>query len=369
MKIEKIETFPVAIPRTEPYVTPHTRIETVKAVLVRLTTDDGITGIGEAFYTGPRYVHETLETMKMMIEKYYGPVLQGEDPADMERLVEKMELARVGHPFTRAAVETALYDCLGKKYGVTICQLLGGTYRQEVGLIGMVFSQEPEKMAQAAVQTVKQGHTTLKLKLGDPSAHVDIERVRLIRKAVGPDVKIRIDVNNGYTVNQAIGVIRRLEDYDLICVEDPVEKWNVEGMIYVAQKVSVPICFDYHITTPQETWRILSTRAPRMVKIKLGRVGGYRNAKAIIAMCEASGVPVYLGNGQNTSVNAYAEVHVLCSSRWVDPVGEMIGPHKLVDDIVDVPLPLVHGRTFLPNGPGLGVSLDEAKLNKYKLAL
>ncbi|MBI2352374.1 MAG: hypothetical protein HYV00_13035 [Deltaproteobacteria bacterium] len=373
MRIERVETFPVNVPLKEAYVMSKTSSSSISALIIRLSTDSGIEGIGEARVgLGNHYTHESIESMKLMVDKYFGPALMGENPLDINNLIEKVNAAwAAGYTITKAGIEMALFDIMGKHYKLSVSDLLGGTYKnKKVGLVGAVNCAQPLEMAKEAAYWAGQGRKVLKAKIGQGAdVELDTKRVSEMRAAIGPNADLRLDCNHAYRIDTALRLIKRVEKYDPCLLEDPIERWNIEGMVQLTRISAVPICIDNYIFSPQDAFHVLSKGACHVIKIKLQRVGGFRNALQIIAVADSAGIPVTVGQAAVLNISAAAEYHLIAASKSVVPWGENEPALKQESDVVKNPLQIKDGHISLPTSSGLGVELDMERVTRFSMPL
>lgn len=367
MKISKVRTAIVDVPIYEPWIMALNQIDSLHAIIVILETDNGLIGLGESSTGGPNYSHDMLETMKVMVDQKFGPAILGVDPLDINAWTDRLDkVNRRGHTLSRAAIDMAMFDIIGKSRNLSVAELLGGVWHEEIALVGGVSAMEPEAVAKKAASLVENGYTNLKVKVGrGQDVVLDEIRVKAAREAVGPLIKIRLDCNAAYDVPNAMRLIRKVEKYDPILIEDPIEKWNFDGMAYLTSNSPIPISADNIIFSQYDAFRLISNRAANFIKIKLARVGGFSVANKIIAIAEAAGVPVIVGTGVTENIGMAAEIQLACSAKNVVPVGEMTGSVRLKDSIVKNSIPVTKGKVKVSKLPGLGVELDEEKLKKY----
>ena len=367
MKITKVETFQVRVPSKGDYRMARGVHAGLSSLIVRIHTDGGVTGVGEAHQGVPGYSSETLGTMDSVVSQVYGPLLIGRELEAPEVIAREMTEARRGNLFAKCAVETALYDALGRARGLPIVQMLGGPVRNRLALSGSIGIDEPHVMAEKAAAMAKAGYRTVKVKVGTPDIPGDLARVRAVRKAVGDGVNIRLDANSGFTLTDAMIFIRGLADLAIEYVEQPVAAENFDAMAKLTRLAIVPILADESVHTPEDAYRVASTGAADAIKIKITKCGGYIAARKIIDIAESAGLKLVIGQGICSSLEAAAEAHLACAFPHVYPVAEMVGPAKLQGDLVTPALDLSAGYLELPQGPGLGVELSDEALRKYSI--
>lgn len=367
MKIVSVETARIRIPSKGDYRMARGVHEALRSLVVQIRTDDGITGIGEAHEGVAGYSSETLETMDAVVSRVYGPALLGRPLEAVEALSRELGQARRGNLFARCAVEMALWDALGKSSGRSVASLLGGPVRRQLALSASIGIDEPQAMAEKAVGYVAAGYRTVKVKVGTPDLALDLARVREIRKAVGDDVAIRLDANEGYSPDAALVFIRGLADLAIEHVEQPVAAERVDAMARLTRLGIVPILADESVHTPEDAYRLASLQAADAIKIKLTKVGGYIAARKIIDLAEAAGLKLVVGQGICSSIEAAAEAQLACAYPHIHPVAEMVGPTKLLGDLAERPLDLQRGVLELPEGVGIGVGLAPQRLEQYTI--
>jgi muconate cycloisomerase len=222
-----------------------------------------------------------------------------------------------------------------------------------IGLLG-----SPGAAAERATALVARGFRTVKLKIGDPEGR-DEETVRAVRDAIGPSVELRLDANQAYTADRAIPLLRRLERYAPALIEQPVASWDLDGLAKVAAALDVPVMADEPVSTPADVLRVVEKRAADIVKIKVMRSGGLFRARKVCAVAEAAGLPVVVGSGHESGIGVTAELHLAAATRAIPYAGEMVGHLRLVEDLVVGSIPVNEGAAAVPEGPGLGLVVNE----------
>lgn len=367
MRITRFETYQVSVPSKGDYRMARGTHESLRSLVVRLHTDAGIVGEGEAHQGVAGYSAETLGTMDAVVREVYGPLLAGRDIDALEQVALDLTLARRGNLFARCAVEMALFDAVARARKLPIVALLGGPVRNRLELSGSIGIDEPSVMAEKAATFVAAGYRTLKLKVGTPDLALDIARIREVRKAVGDAVAIRLDANSGYLPADALTFVRGLDGLGIEYLEQPVAAEHWDAMAKLTRLGIVPILADESVHTPEDAYRIIKMGAADAIKIKISKVGGYINARKIVDIAEASGTKLIIGQGICSSLEAAAEAHLACAYPHVHPVAEMVGPTKLKGDLVEPGLDLGSGYLELPQGHGLGLTLSMKAVEQYAL--
>src|SRR5262249_17576793 len=253
LRIADVRVILADIPVRRPHAMSFTTLEAVNFAFVRMETSSGLVGWGEAACLGgPTWSEESAESIAATIERYLAPWLRGRDATRIESLRQEMARRVQGNPFARAAVEMALWDVNGRALGVPVTRLLGGRVRDRVPLSWSLPVTDPDAEIAEARELVARGQRIFKIKTAaHPVAH-DVLRVRRIRDAVGPDVSLRVDANQGWDRATALRAIRLMEPYGLDFVEQPVARWDLEGLSHIGRSGGVPIMADESCVSPQE---------------------------------------------------------------------------------------------------------------------
>jgi L-alanine-DL-glutamate epimerase-like enolase superfamily enzyme len=291
MKITEITAKKIELQLREPFVIALGTITKNDTVLVRVETDEEITGYGEGaclpFVTG-----ETPEIIIAAISLLREHLI-GLDPRCIGHIHRVMDRVILRNGAAKAAIDIALYDIMGKHAGMPLYTLLGGvTAKAETDMTIGIGS--PKEMAQRAAELVGQGFRQIKIKAGARPAD-DVEAVRLIREAVGPDVRLKVDANQGWSAGDAALTIMRMAAYGVEAVEQPVPAWDVEGLTYLRSKSAIKIMADESCFLPQDAINLIGRKAVDMINIKLMKCGGLYRAMQISAIAAAAGIPCMLG--------------------------------------------------------------------------
>lgn len=371
MKIDRIKAIPVEIPLSTNYVWSHGIVDAFRNVIVEVSTDEGITGYGESdIIYGVS--SETLTGMVDVIERYLAPDILGQDPFDIEKILGLIDTKVQGNQSAKAGIEYALWDAKGKYLNLPVYDLLGGKCSDSIEVDYTIGIDKPDAMAKSAIKMMEFGYRTFVVKVGRDS-ELDEARLSEVRKAVGHNIKLRLDVNEGYTVDQAIKMIRRFERYDPELVEQPVERWNIKGMAQVARAVETPISADEGNSSPQAALQLIESEAVDVLNIKPPYHGGLWNSKKIVSIAQAAGVPIIVGGMNHFEIGRQANRHFAISSPMTSKYAhEGPGPasQSLTDNITTAPLEYEDVKNWdgfirLGKEPGLGCMIDQQKLNRY----
>jgi L-alanine-DL-glutamate epimerase-like enolase superfamily enzyme len=370
MKITRIETIPVSIP-----INPERAIKGGRGVhttspflIVKVHTDAGIMGLGEVSCT-PGWSGEDQVTAAHVILNYLARLLIGQNPSDVEHLTRLVQRGVAGNPFTKSALEMALWDILGKAVGMPVYRLLGGPVRHAVPTKFSVSGQPPKKAAEIAAWAVAQGFRVMKVKVGmDPEE--DVARVRAVREAVGPEVRLGVDANGGWSPRVAIRTIRRLEEFGIFFAEQPVPALDVAWLADVRRNVGVPVMADESVYTLQDAMTVVRAGAADVLSVYVGKGGGIGPARKVAAVAEASGLTCTVGSNLEMGVASAAMIHLAMATPGIGAEEfpcDILGPFFYEGDLLAEPLPIAAGEARPLEKPGLGVELDEARIERYRV--
>ena len=370
MQITQIESIPVRVPINQARAIRGGRgVHNVSPfVLVRIHTDEGLIGLGEVSCT-PNWSGEDQVTAVHVIETYLAPQLIGADPTQVERLSAKMARVLAGNIFTKAGIEMALWDILGKVAGLPLYRLFGGAVRDFVPTKFSISGLEPARAAEIAVWAVEQGFRTMKVKVGiEPEQ--DVARVRAVREAVGPSIRLGIDANGGWAPRVAIQTIRRICDYGIYFAEQPVAPLDLTWMADVRRQVPVPVMADESLYTIQDAMGIARAGAADILSIYVGKGGGLSAGRKVAALAEAAGLTCTVGSNLELGVASAAMIHLAMASSGIGAEEfpcDILGPFFYEADLLAEPLPISAGSAKPFERPGLGVELDEERVAHYRV--
>lgn len=387
MKITKVTATPIRVPVAHaPYpsggagtkfhhgkrgrITPLRPHPILEYVIVGIETDEGLTGWGEA-QADIGFFGNTVEDVQVAVTDYLGPFLIGRDPLEREHLMDVIDYR--GHSCAKAGIDMALHDLVGRALHAPVSALLGGRRDRRVGVSLEIAAGAADAMAAECVRFVALGVREFKAKIGgDPDG--DADRVRAIREAVGRDVRLRADANQGYDLKEAMRFCRLVErdDLGLGLLEQPLPAHDLDGMALLRAAVETPICADEACYSPQDALRIIRRGAADVLNVKVGKAGGLLQAKKVAALAEAAGLRCVIGTAFGTGLEIAAKLHLAAATPSIVDGVEFteLGLHDAMlggDQADAFALPLEDHGLRVPNGPGLGVALDPAKLRRHAL--
>ncbi|REB08039.1 dipeptide epimerase [Sporosarcina sp. BI001-red] len=365
MKIQSIELATVAVPLRKPFKTALRTVHTAYSTYVKVTTEDGKSGWGEA---PPTHVitGDSMASIAYAIEEVMAPKLIGMDIRNRSELFAVLHKTIMRNTSAKAAVDMAIHDLLGQLAELPLYQFLGGD-KNKLDSNFTVSVNDPQEMADDAFQYTEDGFTTLKVKVGIGSSELDIERVKAIRNRVGHTVKIRLDANQGWHPKEAIRTIAAMEDagLEIELVEQPVHAEDIDGLLYVTQNTLTPIMADESVFSPRDALRVLQCRAADLINIKLMKSGGIHEALKINALAESYGVQCMTGSMIETKLGITAAAHFAASQPNITRC-DFDAPLMLNGD------PVIGGVTYsrqtvqLPDMAGLGVQIDTSWLTHLR---
>jgi L-Ala-D/L-Glu epimerase len=365
MKIAKVEAIPFAIPYRKPLRFASGEVHVADHVLVRVHTDDGVVGVAEA-PPRPYTYGETQESITAVIDKIFAPELVGLSALDRE-VVDAHMGRTVGNPVTRAAVDMALWDVVGRTLGLPVPRLLGGwTDRMRVAhMVG--FAPDAEMVAEAERVRDRYGITTFKVKVGRRPVDVDVRACRALRNALGPDVELYVDGNRGWSPSEAAHALRAMADLDLTLVEELCPADDVLGRRWLVSHTAVPTVADESATTPGEVTRELLGGSANMISIKTARTG-FTASQRILHLCEGLGVEIVMGNQIDGQIGTACTVACGAAHRHsARRAGELSNYLDMTDDLLTEPLVISGGELAVRTGAGIGIEVDPDKLARYRL--
>jgi muconate cycloisomerase len=364
LPIDRVDVFGVAVPLVGGgFRNAYTTRTTQKSAIVRLTASDGSVGLGN-IDPSPGYSVETVEQSLAAIRQALAPCVQRMNAGNPHRLLDAMDRAIDGYLDAKAAIEMAAVDLLARKLGIPVHQYLGGKVTDTVSFNAWIGIVPPDEAAAEARKWFERGFRSAKVKVGG-GIHKDRDRLIAVREAVGSDFALRADANAGYGVDDAIALGHLLESVGLQLLEQPVAANDLAGMAKVRGAIGIRVMADESITDHRSLIDVIRADCADIVKLKVMKQGGLLRCRRMLETATAAGLPVVIGHGFGLGVNTHAEIMLACTSANVLAGLECVGPLKTTDDIVTSKLDLTSGSIDVPQGPGLGVTLDEEKVRRY----
>jgi muconate cycloisomerase len=369
MKIVSLESILVDLPTIRAHKLARQTIMQQTLVVLRLQTDAGLEGLGEATTIGGlSYGEESPESIKSALDTYISPIVTGLDPRNVNAVMAEIERHVVGNRLAKSALETALLDVSGKALGVPVHQLLGGRQTDAMECIWGLASGDTGKDIEEAERVLSQKlHRGFKIKVGSQAVESDIEHVSRIAKAIAGRGTLRIDANQAWDELTATRAIATLEAVGVSLIEQPLPKTNLEGMARLATRFDVAIMADEAVATVQDTFAFAKYHAADVVALKIAKAGGLFPTRSVAAIAQVAGLALYGGTMLEGTIGTVASLHAFASLPQTFPFGtELFGPLLLKDDIVQQRPTYNNFTIAVTDAPGLGVEIDEDKLAHYR---
>lgn len=367
LRIRSIRTSILDIPLVRPHRVAVATLETQPILLVRVLLANGVEGIGEGVTPGgPWWGGESVEGMQALVDRHLAPMLLGQDAGRIDQLLQQMNRSVAGANFAKAAVDMALWDALGKSYGLPVHKLLGGAHRDRLP-VAWALGADPIPVVVREIEETRasRGHKRFKLKMGKMEPAEDVARVATIIRSAPSGVGFAVDLNGAWDQPTARRWAPALEDAGVDMIEQPLPRWNLDAMAQLRQASRARIMADESLLTVQDAVAIARAGAADVFAQKLAKSGGISAVQRIGVIAEACGIAGYAGTTIETSIGTAASLHAFCAQASLTAGSELFGPLLLADDLVENPVVYADGDVHLNDGPGLGVVLNEQKVRKY----
>ncbi|MGG1401207.1 dipeptide epimerase [Bacillus salipaludis] len=363
MKIIKADIIGIHLPLQSPFIISYETYDYMPSIIVKLETEDGLVGYGEAVpdehVTGESFF-SGIEILKHQLL----PFIMGESPFAIEKIHHIMDSRIHGNPAVKAAIDIACYDLMGKYVGKPVYDLIGGKFHHELTFAKVLSIEEPEVMAEKAKQALALGYSSLKLKVGF-ELFKDLERVKAVREAVGYEVPIRVDVNQGWKdYSTAAQALPLLEPLRISWLEQPIKMGDIDGLAELRKKTVIPIMADESVHDGSDLNEIIKKNAADKINIKLMKSAGIYPAIHMAKTAEYAGLSCQVGSMVESSIGSAAGYHTAMARKNITST-ELTGPLLFSKDIGDLEyqIPFV----VLSEKPGLGVEVNEETLQELTI--
>lgn len=366
-KIDRITTTLIDVPTRRGHVLSMTTLHRQSIVLVTVSCDDGSIGIGEGTAIGGMsYGPESAESIKLTIDTHVAPVLIGLDADRIGAAMAVVASHVKGNPISRSAVEIALWDALAKRMGVPISTLFGGARTDRIPVAWTLASGNVSiDISEAERCLEERRHRLFKLKIGKRSVVDDVAHVGALAAALGDRAEIRVDVNQAWTLSDARYGLEGLQEFGVVLVEQPIAANDLAGMAELTAGHRIAVMADESLRGPADALRVTAARAADVLAVKVAQSGGLQPAREVIAVGEAAGIGLYGGTMLEAGVGTAASLQLFSTvapMRWGT---EMFGPLLLTEDILATPLDYRDFGVTLSTLPGIGVDLDQDKVDHF----
>lgn len=364
-----IETILVDIPTIRPHKLSVTTMQTQTLVLVKITTTDGLVGWGEATTIGGlNYGEESPESVKANIDTYFAPLLLSiKSSINVAQTLKLIRKTINGNRFAKCAIQTALLDIQAKQLNLPLSEVLGGRLRDRLPVLWTLASGDTEKdIAEAKKMIELKRHNIFKLKIGSNPVQHDVDHVIAIKKALGPEISIRVDVNRAWSELECIQGIQQLQDGGIDLIEQPCAIEQTQVLARLTQRFDVAIMADEALTGPDSAYRLAKQHAADVFAVKVEQSGGLIEACEVAKIAKLAGIDLYGGTMLEGPIGSIASAHAFSTFDSLAFGTELFGPLLLTQDILKTPLCYENFELVVPNTAGLGIDIDEDKIEQLR---
>lgn len=363
LSIEQVELYKLSIPLVEPFITSLGTDTHAENVVVKIITREGIIGFGECSPYMP--INGESQDTCFIVGQYFAKALIGKDPLQIEDCIGLMDKIIYGNSSIKSAFDIALYDIASQHAGMPLYKFIGGENNKTIITDYTVSIGEPNKMAADAIKIKAEGYPAIKIKLGK-NGKIDIERIKAIREAVGNEIPLRIDANQGWAVEEAIETLQALAVYNIQHCEEPVARWNFMRLPEIKKASPIPLMADECCSDEHDAERLIQIEACDYFNIKLGKSGGIFKALKMVKMAEKANIHLQVGAMLESRLAMTAFAHfALCSPNILHydfDTALMFSEDPVTGGIVYEK----NGVVKVPESVGLGATIDEGWLRKME---
>lgn len=365
---KSVETLLLQIPTIRPHKMAVATMQTQTLVLVKITTEDGYVGWGEATTIGGLgYGDESPESIKVNIDTYFTPLLKTLSGLNVAQTLQAIKKNINGNRFAKCAIQTALLDIQAQRLGLPLSEVLGGRLRDSVPVLWVLASGDTEKdITEAKKMIAAKRHNIFKLKIGSRRVEEDVEHVLAIKRALGKDISVRVDVNRAWSELEAIKGIQLLQDGGVDLIEQPCAIDNLGAMQRLTRRFDIAIMADESLMGPQSAYQIATQNGASVFAVKIAQSGGLIEGCEVGTIAQLAGIELYGGTMLEGPVGTIASAHAFSTFKNLAYATELFGPLLLTEDILKTPLNYQNFELQLPKGPGLGIELDDNKIDNLR---
>ncbi len=363
--IERVETMLVDLPTIRPHKLSVATMDGQTLMLVKIYCSDGVVGIGEGTTIGGlAYGGESPESMKLAIDSYFAPIMAAQDATRVQAMMARIGKMIKDNRFAKSAVETALLDAHGKRLGLPVSELLGGRRRERLPVAWTLASGDTAKdIAEAERMLDLRRHKIFKLKIGAKPLDEDIAHVAAIKRALSDRGAVRVDVNMAWSETQATYGMAALADVGCELVEQPVA--SAAALARLVRRFPIALMADESLHGPESAFDIAKIGGADVFAVKVEQSGGLFNAQRVGAIADAAGIELYGGTMLEGAVGTIASAHTFATFANLQWGTELFGPLLLTEEILLQPISYRDFELVLPDGPGLGIGLDEDRVKYF----
>jgi len=361
-KIVKVEVHPVSVPFNRPFkLASGAYLPAAEYVLFEVRSSEGFEGWGES---SPMPSFSGLGQRDVVKELKAAAELLENRELNVVKLLQEIRRFIQPSSYSLCAIENALLDLLGKIVGIPVHQILGGRLRESLELVWPIGIGDLDFVMNEARNAVDSGFKGLKLKVGENLTE-DLKKVKALREEF-PKIPLRVDANQGYSREEAVKAGEEYSKLGVELFEQPLSKNDIEGL-KIVRRTGVKVMADESCYSPSDAYKLASMEAVDVINIKIMKSAGLLKAKEIAAICEAAGIPNSLGSMLELGVGTAAGMQFAAACPNITYRAEIVGPLFLEDDLIEKPLKFEDGSLKLPEGVGLGVTVDLAALEEYRV--
>lgn len=365
---KSIETLIVEIPTIRPHKMAVATMQTQRLVLIKVVTEDGFVGWGEATTIGGLgYGEESPESISTNIATYFAPLLKSLKDLNIAQTMQTLKRQINGNRFAKCAIQTALLDIQAQRLNLPLSELLGGRLRDSLPVLWVLASGNTDKdIAEAKKMIAAKRHNIFKLKIGSRAVEADVEHVLAIKQALGNEVSIRVDVNRAWSELQAIKGIQMLQDGGIDLIEQPCAIDNLDAMQRLTRRFDIAIMADESLMGPHSAYDIARRHGASVFAVKVAQSGGLIEGTEVAKIAQLAGIDLYGGTMLEGPAGTIASAHVFSTFENLAYGTELFGPLLLTEDILKTPLQYENFELKLPTSSGLGIELDLDKIDHLR---
>ncbi|SFW80620.1 muconate/chloromuconate family cycloisomerase [Amycolatopsis australiensis] len=367
LAIDRVETVLLDVPLRRAHRFARTGMAAQPVLLVFVHTRGGAVGTGEGVVPGgPWWGGESVETMALVVERYFTPVLLGRPVDDIAGILRDLGDVVAANLYAKVAVEVALHDAWARALGVPLHTLLGGLARRSVPVTWALGTEPAPVVADEALAMLDAGHRSFKLKMGALDPADDVARVCAVAEKLVGVASVRVDLNARWDLLTSLKYLPRLAGAGVELVEQPVPGAEAEALAEINRALPIPVMADESLRTPADALRLARLRAADVFSLKTTKSGGLRATRAIAEIAAAAGIPCHAGTSIESPVGTAASLQLACAAPSVTWGSELFGPLLMSEELVTTPLRYEGGELHLPDGPGLGVEPDRTAVRRLE---
>lgn len=369
MKITEVTTRVLRVPYMRPHKLSFGPVAEAELIIVRVRTDEGIEGYGEAsILGGPFWNEESTASVTGVINRYLTPLVMGMNPLSPALIADKMAKGVNQNPFSRAAIEMACFDIAGKALSVSAATLLGGRRRERIPMIWSLAAGDAQvEIDEAEAMRERLGVRILKVKTGSKPAMSELGRITALCKGLGDRFEIRLDSNQGWDEMGAMQILPALRDLGVAVLEQPIPKWNLGGMARLRAAGMVGIMADEGVMDPYDVMNHARAGAADLIALKVAKAGGLLSTMRSSSIAEAAGIACYMGCMMESSIGTSAYLQSCASLPSLSHGCCLPGPIMLGCETITAPLVYEGGDVLVPDGPGMGFEVDWKAMDKFAI--